>query len=65
MNRTITFVILKAYTDAVDLASFETGLPESTFPEQNPFPGDDLLSKDYWPDPDFASLHRGYDWAVR
>jgi len=39
-----------AYTDAVDLASFETGIPESTFPDQNPFPIDDLLNKDYWPD---------------
>ncbi len=38
-----------AYVDAVELASFETGMAESTFPEQNPFTMEQLLDKDFWP----------------
>ncbi len=41
---------LDAYTDAVELASFETGIPEAEFPENNPFSIENLLDKDYWPD---------------
>jgi hypothetical protein len=39
-----------AYVDAVELASFETGIPESTFPKYNPFSIEELLSDDVWPE---------------
>ena len=39
-----------AYTDAVELASFETRIPEAEFPENNPFSMENLLDRDYWPD---------------
>jgi hypothetical protein len=42
--------ILDAYADAVELAAFETGLAESTFPNDCPFSPDDLLDKAFWPD---------------
>ncbi len=41
---------LDAYTDAVELASFETKIPESKFPAECPFSTDDLLDKEFWPD---------------
>ena len=39
-----------AYADAVELASFETRISESTFPEYNPFSIEELLRDDFWPE---------------
>ncbi len=39
-----------AYADAVELASFETGIPQSTFPDHNPFSVEELLNDDVWPE---------------
>ena len=41
---------LDAYTDAVELASFETKTPESKFPAECPFTTENLLDKEFWPD---------------
>ena len=50
LRRFLAAEALDAYTDAVDLASFETGIPEADFPAENPYPLDALLDKDFWPD---------------
>ena len=39
-----------AYTDAVELAGFETGLAESAFPAQCPYRIEELLDKEFWPE---------------
>ena len=39
-----------SYADAVELASFETGIPQSTFPDHNPFSVEELLNDDVWPE---------------
>ncbi len=41
---------IEAYADAVELASYETKIPESTFPAECPFTIENLLDKDFWPD---------------
>lgn len=38
-----------AYTDALELASFETGIAESPLPAVSPFSMDNLLDSDNWP----------------
>jgi seryl-tRNA(Sec) selenium transferase len=42
-------VFAEAYQDAVDEAIRETNLPESAFPEINPFSLGQVLDRDYWP----------------
>jgi hypothetical protein len=39
----------EAYADAVGLASDETGLPSSTFPDQCPFSAEQLFDKNFYP----------------
>ncbi len=41
--------ILEAYPDALDMASDETGLPLSTFPEVCPYSIEQLLDKTFYP----------------
>ncbi len=41
--------ILEAYPDALDMASDETGLPLSTFPEICPYSIEQLLDKTFYP----------------
>jgi hypothetical protein len=41
----------EAYKDARDVASAETGLSLSTFPEEPPFTLEDSLDEKYLPDP--------------
>ena len=41
---------IEAYTDAVELASYETKIQESHFPAECPFTIGNLLDKDFWPD---------------
>ena len=38
------------YADARELAMDETGLPESTFPNENPFCLEEILNQAFWPD---------------
>jgi hypothetical protein len=39
----------EAYRYAVDLASYDTGLPQATFPEICPYSVEQLLKTDFWP----------------
>ena len=39
-----------AYRDALELASIETGFPETAFPMVSPFTTQEILDKDFWPD---------------
>jgi hypothetical protein len=39
----------RAYTFAVQGASLESGLPESTFPAENPYSGEQLLDSKFFP----------------
>jgi hypothetical protein len=41
---------LEAYADAVELASYEIKIPESTFPAECPYTIENILDKDFWPD---------------
>jgi len=41
--------IIESYTDAVDLAVDETGLPESAFPQNCPYSIEQLLDKTFYP----------------
>lgn len=50
LRRYLATEALDAYADAVELASFETGIPEADFPAENPYGLDALLDKDFWPD---------------
>ena len=50
LRRYLATEALDAYADAVELASFETGIPEADFPAANPYGLDALLDKDFWPD---------------
>ena len=45
----------KAYRNARELATAETGLPIETFPEASPFTLDQAISKDFWPEPEGSS----------
>lgn len=38
------------YADARELAMDETGLPESTFPNESPFSLEETLNQAFWPD---------------
>ncbi len=40
----------EAYSDAVEYAAAETGIPESDFPQSCPYSLDDALDKDFYPD---------------
>ncbi len=40
----------KAYKDAVDIASAETGLPLSHFPEEPPFTFEQVIDENYLPE---------------
>ncbi len=51
LRRFLELEIRDAYTDAVELASCETGLAESAFPVACPFKTDELLNREYWPQP--------------
>lgn len=48
LKPTLGEVFADAYQDAVDEAIRETNLPESAFPETNPFTLEQVLDKDYW-----------------
>ena len=50
LRRYLESEAVDAYADAVELASFETGIPESVFPAENPYAIQALLDKDFWPD---------------
>jgi hypothetical protein len=50
LRRFLEAEALDAYTDAAELASYETGIPKSTFPEHNPFGIEHLLDEDFWPE---------------
>jgi hypothetical protein len=41
---------IEAYADAVELASYETKIPEAHLPAECPFTIKNILDKDYWPD---------------
>jgi hypothetical protein len=49
-KRYFSEVFDESYTDAIDLAVAETGLPRATFPVECPFSEDDVLNPDYLPD---------------
>ena len=49
LKRFIEEEIREAHQDAVDLASFETGIDTAAFPADCPYGVDDLLNADYWP----------------
>lgn len=51
LKRFVDAEIRDAYTDAVDLASFETGLTQSRFPADCPYQAKALFDQDFWPDP--------------
>lgn len=51
LKRFVDAEILDAYTDAVDLASFETGLPKSSFPADCPYQAQVLFDQEFWPSP--------------
>jgi len=41
----------EAYRFSIKLASGETGLPRSTFPEHCPWTVEQVMAPDFWPDP--------------
>ncbi|WP_462322518.1 DUF29 domain-containing protein [Halochromatium sp.] len=51
LRRFLEGEVRDAYVDAVDLASFETGLPKLSFPEDCPYPIQALFDQDFWPGP--------------
>jgi hypothetical protein len=42
--------ITEAYQDAIELAAEETGLPETTFPQQCPYSHAQILDKTFYPE---------------
>jgi hypothetical protein len=49
LKRELSEAIIKAYPIAMEVASDETGLPQSTFPEKCPFSMEQLLDKHFYP----------------
>jgi ribosomal protein L29 len=50
MKRFLDSEMAEAYDDAVELASFETGLSDALFPKSSPFLASEVLDKDFWPE---------------
>jgi len=50
LKAVIESVYAETYQDSVDEAIRETNLPESAFPEENPFSLGQALDEGYWPD---------------
>ena len=50
LRRSVRASIPKVYSDAVDAAIAETGLPAGTFPGECPFSPDQILDRKFWPD---------------
>ncbi len=46
--------IVKVYTDALEIAVDETGLPQSTFPENCPYTVEQLLDKSFYPNENYG-----------
>lgn len=42
--------VMEAYADALEVASDETGLPKSTFPDECPYLIEQLLDRTFYPD---------------
>ena len=43
--------IAESYADAIIRASVETDLPQNTFPKTCPYKFEDVMNKDFWPEP--------------
>jgi hypothetical protein len=52
LKRFVEAEMRDAYTDAVDLASFETGLAGCRFPATCPYDADQVFDPGFWPGPD-------------
>jgi hypothetical protein len=53
LRRHVSLMMLDAYRDAVKDAVDETGLLEDRFPAECPYPPDDVLAEDHFPDESF------------
>ena len=45
LRNTLPIVADEVYKDAVEIASIETGLPESTFPETSPYSIEEVMGE--------------------
>jgi hypothetical protein len=50
LRREVPALLVRWYPAARRLASAETGLPLATFPEACPWPAEQVLNADFWPD---------------